>query len=224
MIYGYGMEKFLTKDRLEKYSLFTNNNINKSLRLYELNLEISESLYTLLSYFEIFLRNFCNEKLMKEINDNWFDSKILKGNNENKSQKTIEEIEKTKSKVIKYKEEKKIFNYIPTNADIVSNLEFGFWSNLFCANYENTIWAPYLKQIFIGFKRKELFKIIDTIRKLRNRVFHYEPIIFDKNLIDKYNDIVSMICFISNQEICDYIENKSRFKKLYKILKNSRVY
>ena len=105
------MEKFLTKDRLEKYSLFTNNNINKSLRLYELNLEISESLYTLLSYFEIFLRNFCNEKLMKEINENWFDSKILKGNNENKSQKTIEEIEKTKSKVIKYKEEKKIFNY-----------------------------------------------------------------------------------------------------------------
>ena len=30
-----------------------------------------------------------------------------------------------------------------------------------------------------------------------------------------------MICFISNQEICDYIENKSRFKELYKILKNS---
>ena len=82
---------------------------------------------------------------MKEINENQFDSKILKGNNENKSQKTIEKIEKTKSKIIKYKEEKKIFNYIPTNTDIVSNLEFGFLSNLFCVNYKNTIWAPYLK-------------------------------------------------------------------------------
>lgn len=53
---------------------------------------------------------------MKEINENWFDSKILKGNNENKSQKTIEEIEKTKSKIIKYKEEKRfliIFQLMP---------------------------------------------------------------------------------------------------------------
>ena len=215
------MENFLTENRLKKYLLFTNNNIKRSLELYDLNVKVSESFYTLLCYFEVFLRNFCNEKLIKEIGENWFDNKFLKGNNKNKSQKTIEEIEKTKSKIIKYKQEKKIINYIPTNADIVSNLEFGFWSNLFCANYENTIWAPYLKQIFVGFTRKELFKIINNIRKLRNRIFHYEPIIFDKTLLEKYNDIVSIICFISNQEICNCIESRSNFKELYKILKNS---
>ena len=174
------MENFLTENRLKKYLLFTNNNIKRSLELYDLNVKVSESFYALLCYFEVFLRNFCNEKLIKEIGENWFDNKILKGNNKNKSQKTIEEIEKTKSKIIKYKQEKKIINYIPTNADIVSNLEFGFWSNLFCANYENTIWAPYLKQIFVGFTRKELFKIINNIRKLRNRIFHYEPIFLIK--------------------------------------------
>ena len=39
--------------------------------------------------------------------------------------------------------------------------------------------------------------------------------------LEKYNDIVSIICFISNQEICNCIESRSNFKELYKILKNS---
>ena len=86
------MENFLTENRLKKYLLFTNNNIKRSLELYDLNVKVSESFYTLLCYFEVFLRNFCNEKLIKEIGENWFDNKILKGNNKNKSQKTIEEM------------------------------------------------------------------------------------------------------------------------------------
>ena len=65
----------LSKNRLEKYLLFTNNDISKSIELYDLNLKLSESLYTPLSYFEIFLRNTCNNKLKKELGDYWFDNK-----------------------------------------------------------------------------------------------------------------------------------------------------
>ena len=95
-------------------------------------------------------------------------------------------------------------------------------SFIFCANYEFTIWIPYLKHIFVGFQRKNLFKIIDAIRELRNRIFHYEPIIFNQQYLEEqYNNIIAIIGFISNDTICDYIENKTKFRLLLKELKNS---
>lgn len=65
---------------------------------------------------------------------------------------------------------------------------------------------------------------MDSIRELRNRIFHYEPIIFDKELKDKYDNIISIICFISNQEICSHIEKSCDFNIVYEELKNSGVY
>lgn len=219
-----GLEKFLSKEGLDKYLQFTNNDIRKAVKLYELNIEISESLYLPLNYFEVFLRNHCNNKLVKEIDNNWFNSNILLGNNKEKGQWAIHKIKEAKSKIIKHKKEKKILNYVPNSNDIISNLELSFWSNLFCANYEFTIWIPYLKHIFVGFQRKNLFKIIDAIRELRNRIFHYEPIIFNQNLEEQYNNIVAIICFISNKTTCNYIESKTKFRLLLEELKNSGVY
>ncbi len=218
------LETYLSKERLNKYLELADGNKEKAIKLYELNLNISESFYILLSYFEVFLRNFCNNKLIEEVGENWFDTKILNGNNKNKGQWAINKIEETKEKIKKRKKEKKIINYIPTNTDIISNLELSFWTNLFCVNYEFTIWIPYLRNIFYGFNRKNFFKIIDSIRELRNRIFHYEPIIFDKKIKEKYDNIISIVCFISNQETCDYIENNCNFNTIYDKLKNSGVY
>lgn len=212
------LQNFISKERLNKYLLISSNNINIAMELYKINLEISNSLYIPLSYFEIFLRNFCNDKLKKELGEYWFESNILYGNNIKKGQWAIDEITKVKNKIKKSKKDKEI---MLTNGDIISNLELSFWSNLFCSNYENHIWSPYLKQIFIGFERKKLFKDIDGIRKLRNRIFHYEPIIFDEFLEDKYKNIIALISFISNQDISDFIENESNFCEIYIKLKNS---
>ena len=94
----------LNKKRLDKYLSYTNNNINKAIELYNLNLSISKSLYIPLSYFEIFLRNTCNDKLKKELGDYWFDNnKIMGGNNHNEDKKAIEKIEKTRKDVIQDK-------------------------------------------------------------------------------------------------------------------------
>lgn len=222
MIDYSSLEQFLSEERLNKYLKYTDNDIKLAIKLYELNIEISQSLYLPLNYFEVFLRNYCNNKLVKEINNSWLNSNILFGNNKEKEKLTFKKIEEVKLRIIKHKKENNILNYIPNNNDIVSNLDLGFWTNLFCANYENTIWAPYLKHIFVGFQRKDLFKIINTIRELRNRIFHYEPIIFNQQYLEEqYNNIIAIIGFISNDTICDYIENKTKFRLLLKELKNS---
>ena len=49
--------KFLSEERLDKYLKYTDNDIKLAIKLYELNIEISKSLYLPLNYFEIFLRN-----------------------------------------------------------------------------------------------------------------------------------------------------------------------
>ena len=96
----------LSKNRLEKYLLFTNNDISKSIELYNLNLKLSESLYTPLSYFEIFLRNTCNDELKKELGDYWFDNeKVMISGNKIKDSKVLDKINKAKKKLYKIKKD-----------------------------------------------------------------------------------------------------------------------
>lgn len=211
----------LNKKRLDKYLLFTNDNVDKAIKLHDLNLKLGESLHTPLAYFEIFLRNTCNDKLKKELGDYWFDNKkVMGGNNHNEDKKAIEKIEKTRKDITQDKKRQGILNYIPTNSDIISNLQLGFWTHLFCSDYKNNVWYPYLRHVFDGFTRKELFKFLETTRILRNRIFHYEPIIFDKQLEQKYTDIIDFIYFMSNDDICIHIKNISNFSDLYKEIKN----
>ena len=130
MIDYNNLEQFLSRERLDKYLKYTDNDIKLAIKLYELNIEISQSLYLPLNYFEIFLRNHCNNKLVKEINNSWLNSNILFGNNKEKEKLTFKKIEEVKLRIIKHKKEKNILNYIPNNNDIVSNLDLGLDKNI----------------------------------------------------------------------------------------------
>ncbi|HSQ97695.1 MAG TPA: Abi family protein [Rickettsiales bacterium] len=219
------LERNITDERLKTYLDFVNNDKVKAIELYEWNTKISESLYIPLSYFEVVLRNVCNEKLKKELGKNWYlNAKILSGNNAEKGQWALDRIEEAKSKIQKRKLLKKILDQEITLGDIVSNLEFSFWSNLFCANYEFKIWLPYLRPLFHNKNRKDLFKKIDSIRELRNRIFHYEPILFNNNPEEKYNLIIDLLCTISSQDICNHVRSISNFEKIFQEYKNSGVY
>lgn len=214
------LEKYLSRERLEPYLLKCNKNIELAIKTYGVNIEISKSLYPLLDYFEIILRNKCNDKLKKELGDNWFyNNELLSGNNPEKGEKTISEIKKAINKVTKTKEIKRIHNYAITNGDVVSNLEFGFWNNLFSSNYEFKIWLPYLRHLFPNKNRKDLHREIELIRELRNRIFHYEPIIFDNKLKEKYKLIVDFITYITVDNFYDnYVKQLDSFENELKKL------
>jgi hypothetical protein len=61
----------------------------------------------------------------------------------------------------------------------------GFWTALFNAPYERALWNPPMLGLlddtfpFVPRRsrsRRRLFQHLDTIRRLRNRMFHHEPI------------------------------------------------
>ena len=54
------------------------------------------------------------------------------------------------------------------------------------------------------------------IRKLRNRIFHHEPIYKQyKTLIDRYNEIIEILSYLP-QDSLKIIEQTCRFKDIYK--------
>jgi hypothetical protein len=69
------------------------------------------------------------------------------------------------------------------NADnIISNLSFGFWTNLFHRPYAK-IWQQnkMIERIFPFLKShqrnlKQIQKELEVIRKFRNRIFHFESL------------------------------------------------
>ena len=201
------LEIFLSKYRLEPYLLASNNDKDKAIELYNYNIEVSKQFYSLLSYFEIILRNVCNNKLIKEVGEFWFDNRnVVIGDNPNKSRKTLEKINETKNIII----ERYGKGYKIKNRDIISNLSFGFWVNLLSSNYNNNVWRPYLRHVFKNVDRKKVYSIIDNIRLFRNRVFHHEPIIFKYDTKSIYNDMLYIIELMTNKDISNYINKNTR--------------
>ena len=163
------LEKVLSSARLHPYLLWTDNNIGDAISLYKLNLKTSASLLAILHILEITLRNAINECLTKAWDDKWYMRTEIVSNESQK--KRLSEVVFWLSQQSNNKE--------ITNFQIVSNLNFGFWTTLFCRDY-NLLWGKHLRKIFESGKpiqRKDISDALNELRKLRNRVAHYERVI-----------------------------------------------
>lgn len=67
---------------------------------------------------------------------------------------------------------------------VIAELKFVFWQRMFAARHDNRIWNPHLRRVLphtdpnqsVAQTRKNIFDALDTIRHLRNRIAHHEPI------------------------------------------------
>ena len=188
-------------------------------KMYVGNLRLAQAVHPLLGTFEVLLRNRICFVLESSLGDKeWIlnqktglldDISLRKidpatGKRENHSY-FYREIEKAQKKITR--------DGRPVTSDaVVAELTFGFWSNLYEAGpYKLLKGAPIA--VFSGkpksVGRKDIWKMLDEIRRFRNRVSHNEPVCFDSG---KY----SLASFeIVYSELCDctsYIEkNQIRF-------------
>lgn len=162
------------------------------LKMYELNIKTSQSLYPALSIVEIHLRNAIDTMLQTLFSKTWLEDEI-------KTQKLLydydfEKLQKAyKTLQSKYGEEN------ITHGKLISELTFGFWVNLCSKKYNPKIWTKKgaFRGVFIDYPKDRQEKIheisvkLNKIKKLRNRIFHYEPILYKK---DKFGVIYNIIC------------------------------
>ena len=173
-------EMAISKARLEKFLNATNGEFEKAFQLYKLNLELSKSIFGILSIYEIILRNAINYHYINYFNDeNWIVNQCKEGGLFNLPNDPNQYYSLKKIKKVQFKLSQKF-----TNDRLVSELSFGFWVYLF-ASHQFKAGGQNIHRIFInrpkGINQKTIFMELNQIRLLRNRIAHHEAICFKKN-------------------------------------------
>ena len=69
----------MSSQRMERYLIACGGNTRKSMTLYRYNLQVSQEMVTIVSCFEVALRNAIDRKLTKNLGDDWLRDSITKG-------------------------------------------------------------------------------------------------------------------------------------------------
>ena len=92
---------------------------------------------------------------------------------------------------------------------MIAGLSFGFWSGLFTGRYEN-LWTSHLRLAFPNGtgRRKQVNGLVQTLRKLRNRIAHHEAV-FASDLAGKHDKLLELAGLI-DEDARAYVEGRSR--------------
>lgn len=199
------LQSSVSAARLQRYQVIAAGDVAHALRLYMWNTALSESLYGPLQGLEITLRNKINERLASVFGAPWYDHRRL---------------------VFRYAQQRQIADAKDTlrfqgkplePGRIIAELSFGFWVGLFGRQYENSLWRPHLRPLFVNaaspFLRKDAHNVLDEIRSLRNRIAHHEPIL-QRRLGEEHGIILQAVQWFC-ASTARWVEHHSRFEEIY---------
>ena len=190
-----GIRPAISEDRLEPYFRYVfpsgtptesehSSKIIICYALYMWNTVLGESLYPSFQAIEVALRNSVHTSVWKAFNNEfWFES-ILASN----EQQRLSEV---KDRLLN---DRKPFE----SSRVVAGLTFGFWVSLFDKRYEGVLWPQLLEEVFPNIPRtlrtrRNILKRLMRVLRLRNRVFHHEPIWHWKDLADQHRETLEAI-------------------------------
>jgi hypothetical protein len=171
-------EAIITPARIGRYLLACGGNTRNAMTLYRKNIKLSQELFTVITCFEIALRNAIDKHYTLTLGIDWLKNAaspngIFDNNKCRLTQSNINEAIKN-------------LNYSYTHFKLIAELGFGFWRYLF-ANNQFTAAGSTLLQIFpskprsspsIQYNHNYILNQLALINDLRNRIAHHEPICF----------------------------------------------
>jgi abortive infection bacteriophage resistance protein len=195
------LERTLSKERLLPYLQSTRRDAALAMQLYAQNTLLAESLYGILQGLEIALRNVIHGQLTIGFGAvSWWN--VL-----NMEQAQASMVQKAKDALIQARK--------PLDAGrVVAELSFGFWTGLTGPKYD-ALWRNHLVKIFPRrpVQRAQVQARLNSIRKLRNRVAHHEPIL-NRPLQKDVNQIFDTISWMS-PVTARWVRNNSSFDERY---------
>lgn len=197
------LEAAFSLERFGRYLSWAENDRAKALELYALNTQISESLYTPLQILEVSLRNRIHTVMAELQHEAWFqdDGFLLGDHQAGQVEAAVKDIAREGKEA--------------TPSRIVAALTFSFWTAMFGKAYE-TLWQQGLHKIGSkdgkGLRRKDLSTPLASIRILRNRIAHHEPILYWQ-LQKKYSSIIEVTSWLS-PHAADWCRAHSRFAEV----------
>lgn len=175
----------MTNARMNRYLAACGGNTRKAMTLYRKNLQLTQELFTVISCFEIALRNSIDAIITLSLGSDWLRDAAANGGvfDTPGCRLTRENINDAIGKLHGYSHYK-----------LVAELGFGFWRFMFAQNQFNATGRVLLK-VFplkpsstpaIQYNNKYIYNQLAQLNNIRNRMAHHEP-----------------ICFLSGQPIKD---------------------
>jgi len=171
-------ENTMSPERMSRYLTACSGDTKSAMTLYRLNLRLSQELFTVISCFEVALRNAIDRHYLICLGNDWLKKSASSGgifDNPNNSF-TADTINGAVNKLKNY------YNH----PKLVSELGFGFWRYLFSKPQfragGQTLIAIFPARPYstpsIQYNASFVFNELARINNLRNRIAHHEPICF----------------------------------------------
>ncbi len=185
------LEHVLAAERLNAYRRVGDSDELDVLARYAWNLAICEALYPALQCLEVSLRNTLHAAVAAQFaNQQWLTTPppVLAPREAAAVAEGIQTLSRQRN--------------TRTTGQLIAELNFGFWTSLFDRRYEPALWpaslrpaCPYLPRRLRT--RHTLSARFTEIRRLRNRVFHHEPIWQWQNRTQQHRDALDALSWIS---------------------------
>lgn len=170
----------LSSERLQRYVDACEGDTRKAMLLYRYNLRVSQEMFTIVSCFEVTLRNRINQHMILSFGDNWLRDSVLPS-----GIFAIPILVKTKDIILSaYNRLNR--NHLYSHSKILAEMEFGIWKYMFSpvqyaqAGRNLLDIFPYKPRSSQShqYNQRYIFNELDKINSLRNRIAHHEPICF----------------------------------------------
>jgi hypothetical protein len=168
----------MTCARVNRYLLACEGNTRKAMTLYRKNLMLSQELFTVISCFEVALRNAIDAIVSSSLGSDWLKNAAA----------TNGVFDTPKCKLTKNNINDALYrlNHNYNHNKLVAELGFGFWRFMFAQNQFNATGRILLK-VFpsrpkstssMQYNNTYIFNQLAQINNIRNRMAHHEPICF----------------------------------------------
>jgi hypothetical protein len=172
-------------------------------RFYLWNCTLCESFYLPLHFSEVVCRNAFHKGLVRRFGDQWYSAKTLHTLLSPRFASELTDV---------CKEETTQHGPNMTAHHVVSGLTFGFWEHLATKRFDRYLWAHGIQAMFPyapkGKGREDLRKLIESVRRWRNRIAHHQAI-FDKGPSRKHQETLELIKWACNHT-GDWVASSSR--------------
>ena len=174
-------EDIISQQRMRKYLLACNNDSKKAMTLYRCNLKLSQEMFTLISCFEVSLRNRIDREMQANFGTDWLRDFILPGGRFDVDPR----VDGTR-KIIKKAYEGLIRTNNYSHTKLLAEMEFGVWKFMY-NNVQYRLANRCLLGVFpnkptstaqLQYDNTFVFGELDVINQIRNRIAHHEPICF----------------------------------------------
>jgi len=228
-------ESAMSSKRMRRYLNACGGDKRKAQMLYRLNLRLSQEMFTVISCYEVSLRNAIDRIMSEAMGEDWLRDAILPGGffDNPLFSRTTRIMHKAYNELVENK------NY--SCSKMLSAMEFGVWKYMFSASQYRASGRRLLK-VFpnkpkssaqMQYNNQYVFNEMDAINRLRNRIAHHEPICFLQNqetistshLLDCYYRILDLFKWmdIDSKSLLYGLDHVISISQQIEILRN-RVY